>query len=87
MQNKEYFKLVYREINKDFGERQYDLLDIGCATGDFLYYAKHNLKGDANLYGMDIMKSLIDRIDFDIKEKYVGNIEKNEKLPAKSLML
>ncbi len=78
--NKEYFKMLYNEIKRDFSYKpDFKLLDIGCATGDFLYFAKDIFKY-AELSGMDVMQTLLDTIDFNVK-KYLGSVEKREDLP------
>ena len=64
--NKEYFKLIYKEINNEFGSKCFSMMDIGCATGDFLHFAKSELQ-NVELYGIDVMPELLECVDSDIK--------------------
>lgn len=61
LQPKEYFKFIARKaephLQNDF---DFNLLDIGCATGDFLYYLK-SLYPDAQCFGLEVMPELIAR--------------------------
>lgn len=65
---KDYFKMIVGEIKNDFPEaKQKTCLDIGCATGDFLWFAQKEIR---NTYfcGMDTFKDLL-----DIAEKRLPN--------------
>jgi SAM-dependent methyltransferase len=78
--NKEYFKLVYSELNSDFGNNSFSLLDIGCATGDFLHFVKKEFP-NVELCGMDTMPELLERVDHGI-ETFCANIADYETLPT-----
>ena len=84
---KEYFKLVKSEIDKDFSgnlDGGVKILDIGCETGSFLYYLR-SCYPDVHLYGMDVMKKLLDRLNEDGAEygisTYLGDISDKATLP------
>lgn len=74
---KEYFKFI---INNSKGYldklNKPDILDIGCATGDFLYYFD-SLYPDANKFGMDVMDELLDKAKDEVEGVFFfkGNIE------------
>lgn len=50
---KESFKFVANLIKTHFGDQPVSILDVGCASGAFLFYAKKNLN-IVNSAGMDI---------------------------------
>lgn len=78
---KEYFKLVYHEMHKDWGgaETFKKILDIGCATGEFLHYLKSQMP-NAHLYGMDVMKELLTKVEAGI-QTYCVDISNEAELP------
>lgn len=77
---KEYFKMVYKEMEKDWDVlKDKKILDIGCATGDFLHYLRVKMPG-APLYGMDIMEELLLKVDDGI-ETFCANIADSATLP------
>ena len=53
---KEYFNKIAKIILKD-KKKNISILDVGCASGDFLYY--FNSKKKFNCYGVDFSKILI----------------------------
>ena len=53
---KESFKFILRKINYTLNNKR--ILDIGSATGDFLYYLSYKYPR-SNLFGMDVDKDLI----------------------------
>ena len=53
---KEYFKFIIKKINKNLNKKS--VLDIGCATGDFLKYI-NSVYPNSKLYGLELNKSLI----------------------------
>ena len=58
---KEYFKFIGSKISEHMD--RFDsprILDIGCATGDFLYYLS-SLYPSATLTGLDVMPELLTR--------------------------
>ena len=79
-QPKEYFKFIM-ENAKDYLDslNKPKILDIGCATGDFLYYA-NQLYPEAIKYGMDVMDELLDRARLNVADANFikGNIETGE---------
>lgn len=82
---KEYFKLVRAEIGKMYSsDNEFSLLDIGCASGGFLYYLRKEFPL-ANLAGMDVMKDLLSLVNDGIDGKkiitYLGDIASRETLP------
>lgn len=78
---KEYFKLVYNEMKKDWDDiESKKLLDIGCATGEFLYFLKHKMPG-ADLCGLDVMQELLNKVDTGIKT-YCANVSDENTLPS-----
>lgn len=78
---KEYFKLVYNEMNKDWGSdiEKKKILDIGCATGEFLYFLRSKMP-NAHLAGLDVMEELLSKVDQGILT-YYGDISNNDTLP------
>lgn len=79
---KEYFKILYNYIRTDTeNQKVSDLLDIGCATGDFLFYAKDELP-NFNLFGLEVMPELAKKIDFG-PNVLVGNILDKDSLPKR----
>lgn len=76
---KEYFKVLYKMIQEQWGGKHINLLDIGCATGDFLYFAQEELP-NASLSGLEIMPELIAKINFEANI-YCGDITKQNTLP------
>lgn len=82
---KEYFKLVRGEFGKEYSsDKEFSLLDIGCATGGFLYYLRNEFP-EANLAGMDVMKELLPLVNDGIEGKqittYLRDISSKETLP------
>ena len=60
---KEYFKFVAAEINEIVkGADTFSCLDIGCASGGFLYYLRKCFP-KADLTGMDILQELLDKVN------------------------
>lgn len=61
---KDYFKLIATDILDSIDMSKKELLDIGCASGDFIYYLEQLLqkKGIRNtrLYGIDIYDELLE---------------------------
>ena len=52
-------KLILKIIKKNYKKNQ-NIIDIGCANGELLYYLNKNLK-KVNLAGIDIRKDLINK--------------------------
>jgi hypothetical protein len=58
---KEYFKFLVRLATERLGETQateMNIVDIGCANGDFLYYL-HQCFPNSTLHGIDVLPSLV----------------------------
>jgi trans-aconitate methyltransferase len=56
---KSYFKFVLNEIDSDFAKNA-SIVDIGCATGDFIWFLQQNFP-DAELVGVDVDEQLLQR--------------------------
>ena len=81
---KESFKFLAREAGPFLDRRpNASVLDIGCATGDFLHYLS-SLYPKARLHGLDVMRSLIARARKETKNirYFVGDITDRKTLPA-----
>jgi len=61
---KEYFKFVLKEVNTDLIKNG-STLDVGCATGDFLWFLGETFPG-AQLVGADIDQELIERAKAEV---------------------
>ena len=56
---KEYFKEAVELIAQRFGDQTISLLDVGCANGAFLYFAKGSLNINISA-GIDLSEQLLD---------------------------
>ena len=57
---KEYFKLLHKILKKKVKKsKKYELLDVGCANGELLFYLDKQFS-NVNFTGVDIRKDLID---------------------------
>ena len=56
---KEYFKFIFKEIDFNLANNG-KILDVGCSTGDFLWFLKENLP-NAELVGIDVDEELLQR--------------------------
>lgn len=75
---KEYFKLVKGEIDKDFPERRFKMIDIGCETGSFLYFLRKAYQ-DAELVGFDIVPELLQKVEAELNVRTIlGDISNKE---------
>ena len=64
---KEIFKLLLKKISKMHKRKKiFHVADIGCATGEFLYYLKNNLR-DVNFYGFDSQHLLLTKAKNRVK--------------------
>ena len=54
------YKESFKFIRDQIGEVKGDVLDVGCATGDFLWFLNKTYK-NINLHGVDIDSDLVDR--------------------------
>ena len=58
---KEIFKFVYQHSEHLLAaSKNLDILDIGCACGEYLFYM-HEQNKNHNYYGMDVSSSMIER--------------------------
>lgn len=76
---KEYFKFIINNT-KEYIDKLDDptVLDIGCATGDFLYYF-NTIWPNAKKYGMDVMDDLLIKAREEVEGVifFKGDIEDN----------
>ena len=80
---KETFKFALKIVRSFFQKRKtLSIADVGCATGDFLYYL-HKSFPDAELTGIDVLPSLVVRAKREVPEAqyYVGDIYTGKGLP------
>jgi len=76
---KEYFKFLHKILskNKKINSKKTKIIDIGCATGELIYFLKNKFE-NANYYGLDVHPKLIKyaKKDPDLKnvDFSVGNI-------------
>ena len=73
---KENFKFLLDKLPYSLNHKR--VMDIGCATGDFLHYLS-KLFPDASLFGLDVYKELI-----DVAKKEVPSVEKYYELDISS---
>jgi len=65
-QPKEYFKFIVSKTDEHFKKYSHPkILDIGCATGDFLFYLC-SLYPEASFMGMDVMEELLERAKTEV---------------------
>lgn len=80
---KEYFKFIINNSNPYLSNIENPVvLDIGCATGDFLYYF-NQIYPNSKKYGVDIVEELLAKARLEFKEAnyFLGDIEKGAGLP------
>lgn len=82
---KDYFKLIVNDFKKIVKERKHcNILDIGCASGDFLYYVEGELKKlgiiEYELNGMDIWDDLLEeaKIKIPTSNFFLGDISQEK---------
>ena len=56
---KEYFKFIFKDLDLNLANNG-KILDVGCSTGDFLWFLKENLP-NAELIGIDVDEELLER--------------------------
>lgn len=60
---KEYFKFILRKLEEQGSlEGRKTVLDVGCATGEFLYFLSSRYP-QAEYFGIDVMKELLERAE------------------------
>lgn len=82
---KEYFKFTNSLCSNYISRTKVpQILDIGCATGDFLYYLSQKYP-KASLTGMDVLPKLLDVARREVKNcKFIkGDIRRKSQLPKK----
>ena len=82
---KEYFKFINGKASVLIrSTKKPRILDVGCATGDFLYYLSQ-LYPEAELCGVDILPELIDRAksEVPVAKFFPGDIFSGRNLPGK----
>ena len=80
---KEYFKFILRHAKTHISKYDFPrIIDIGCATGDFLWYIHQN-HPKAELVGVDVKSELLNKAKKEVKNaSFVkGNIYTGENLP------
>ncbi len=86
---KESFKFTYQVV-KDFLHTitQPFIADIGCATGEFIYYL-HSVCPYAQYFGYDINPQLVERAKEEVSFAKVGTLDitKKEQLPSEKFDL
>ena len=82
---KEYFKFLYKNLSKNYllkSKKKVNIIDVGCATGELIYYLKTKFK-NAIFTGSDVHAKLIKvaKKDKDLKDVNfcVENIVNNPK--------
>lgn len=81
---KEYFKFIAQESSGYMNKLERpNIIDIGCATGDFLWYLSQ-VYPNAQLTGMDVMSALLERAVKEVPAaKFIqGNVETGAGLPG-----
>ena len=76
---KEYYKFIISKVSKNLNNK--DILDVGCATGDFLKYIKTKYP-KSNLHGVEINKNLFNVLKKKnfINKAYNHSILKSKKI-------
>lgn len=80
LKTKESFKFILKKIPHSLNNKK--ILDVGCATGDFLYYLSKKYP-KANLHGLDIDSELIKHASItvpNVTKFYKRNITKKLKI-------
>lgn len=67
---KEYYKFIISKVKENLNHK--DILDVGCATGDFLRYIK-TLYPSSNLNGVEINSKLFNKVK---KEEFINKVFK-----------
>jgi trans-aconitate methyltransferase len=79
---KEQFKFLYNKSIKSKKNKNLKICDIGCATGDFLYYLSNSDK-NMELFGIDVRKDLLLKAKKEVKNCnfILGDISNSKTLP------
>ena len=67
LNTKEYFKFIVNHSSEfiNYVPHNLSILDIGCATGDFVFYLSKTFP-QAKLVGIDVMQDLLERAKNEI---------------------
>lgn len=81
-QPKEYFKFIVKVAGKLLEKDNITAIDVGCATGDFVYFLKKNFP-NLQLSGMDIDYELLEKAQSEVDDVnfFQGSIA-DAKLPS-----
>ena len=79
---KEQFKFLYKKSLKFKKDEKLKICDVGCATGDFLYYISKSKK-NLELYGIDVRKDLLVKAKKEVENCnfILGDISNVKTLP------
>ena len=79
---KEIFKFLYKKSIKSRKDEKLQICDVGCSTGDFLYYLG-NSKKNLELFGIDVRKDLLLKAKKEVKNCnfILGDISNVKTLP------
>lgn len=83
LEPKEYFKFLVQQAAARFAAPSVRVLDIGCATGDFLYYLR-SLYPKTSLTGIDVSSEFIAKAKKNVPDAFfhVADIYSGANLPA-----
>tara|TARA_B100001105_G_C22391610_1_gene444651 strand:- start:63 stop:788 length:726 start_codon:yes stop_codon:yes gene_type:complete len=79
---KEQFKFLFKKSLEGKNFNDLKICDIGCATGDFLYYLSNSIK-DAEFFGIDIREDLLAKAKQEVSDCnfILGDISDSKTLP------
>ncbi len=70
-------KLYFKEITKEISKKEFSLIDLGCASGDFIEYVRNKKKNLNNIfYGIEKYKYLL-KFNENNKKKNIFYINTN----------
>ena len=81
---KEQFKFLFKKSVEGKKFTDLKICDVGCATGDFLYYLSNSIK-DAEFFGIDIREDLLTKAKQEVSncDFILGDISESKTLPKK----
>lgn len=74
---KEYFKFVHRQVSQFCNLDNLKVVDIGCATGDFLHFLS-SIHPHAHLHGYDVLDSLLNRAGTEVPGASFSRVDISE---------
>tara|TARA_B000000460_G_C21531820_1_gene401158 strand:- start:625 stop:1338 length:714 start_codon:yes stop_codon:yes gene_type:complete len=79
---KEQFKFLFKKSLEGKNFENLKICDVGCATGDFLYYIS-NLVKNVDLFGIDVREDLLSKAKKEVNNCnfILGDISNNQTLP------